>query len=98
MDFLLNVLQLDALVEHMLDVCLALVLADEAEQHVHVLQRATLGLLDEEDDKGAHSAAEASKHDECTPANVVDGRRRDLGNDKVEQPLGCGGETDAVFT
>lgn len=98
MNFLLNVLQLDALVEHMLHVCLALVFADEAEQNVHVLQRATLCLLDEENDKDAHSATEASKHDESAPANVVDGRRGDFGNDKVEQPLRRGGETDTVFT
>jgi hypothetical protein len=29
---------------------------------------------------------------------VVDGRGGDFGDDKVEQPLRCGGETDAVFT
>jgi hypothetical protein len=97
-NFTLNMLQLNALVKHMLHICLALVFADETEQNVHILQRAALGLLNEEDDKYAHSAAEASKHDKGAPTNVVDGGRGDFGNDKVEQPLRCGGETNTVFT
>lgn len=90
-------LQLNALVQHMLHVRLPLVLADDAKQHVHVLEREALGLPDEEDDKQAHADAEAAKHDEGAPPDVVDGRGRDLGDDKVEEPLRRGGETDAVL-
>lgn len=82
----------------MLHVRLSLVLTDEAKQNVHVLESAALGLLDKEDDKRQHAAAEAAKHDECAPADVVDGSRGDFCNDKVEEPLRGGGETDTVLT
>lgn len=82
----------------MLHVCLSLVLTNEAKQNVHVLKSAALSLLDKKDDKRQHAAAEAAKHDECAPADVVDGSGRDFRDDKVEQPLRGGGETDTVFT
>lgn len=82
----------------MLHVRLSLVLTNEAKQDVHVLESAALGLLDKEDDKRQHAAAEAAKHDERAPADVVDGSGCDFRNDKVEQPLRGGGETDTVLT
>lgn len=75
----------------------ALLLGNLAKQDVHVLQRAALGLFEEEEHKGAHGHTEDAKHDEGLPADVVDSRRRDFGNDKVEQPLRGGSKSDTVL-
>lgn len=92
-------LQLDTpLVKSMVNICPSLIFGDYAEDNVHILQSSTLRLLDEEYDESAVSNAEDAKHDEGSPADMVDSSRRNFGDDKVKQPLGGGCKTNAIFT
>ena len=84
--------------QDLLDIRATLGLVDRAEQHVHVFQTTALGLLKEEKHKHAHGHAEDAKHQEGSPADVVDGTRGDLRDDKVEEPLRSRANTNAVGT
>lgn len=84
------------LVKHLLHIRRSLRLIHTSKQDIHILQTATLGLLDEESHKYAHGETKDAKHEESAPADVVDGVGGDFGDDEVEEPLGCGGEADAV--
>lgn len=71
------------------DVGSTLGLVDGTEENIHVLEGLLLGLLDHEDGKGAVCEAENAEHDEGAPADVADGMGCELGDDEVEEPLGC---------
>jgi len=86
----------DLLMQDLLHVRTTLSLLDGTEQDIHVLKLEALGLLDEEEDEGAHAEAEDAEHDEGAVADVVHGAGRDLGDAEVEEPLGGGAHADAV--
>jgi hypothetical protein len=60
------------------------------EYNINLLECQLLSLWHEDPDKDGHAQAEDGKHQERLPADAVDGRGRDLGDDEVEQPLGGG--------
>lgn len=82
-------LQFNALAEDLLHIGPTLLLADLAEEHIHFLQGATFGLLDEEENEHHHGETEHPEHDKSAPANVIHSSRRNLGDDEVEEPLGA---------
>lgn len=84
------------LVKHLLHICRSLRLIHTSKQDIHILQTSALGLLDEESYEYAHGETEDAEHEECAPADVVDGIWGDFRDDEVEEPLGCSGEADAV--
>lgn len=84
------------LVQSVLNIRTTLFLSDRTEDQVHLFQGPALGFLHEESDEDPIGSAEDTEHDEGLPANAVDGTRSNLGNDKVEQPLGGGSKTDTV--
>lgn len=84
--------------QDLLDIGAPLRVVDRAEQDVHVLQTAVLGLLHEDQHKDAHGQAEDAEHQEGPPPDVVDRRRGDLRDDEVKQPLGGSADSDAVRT
>lgn len=60
-----------------------------------------LGLGNEEPDEDEHGQAEASKGDECTVTTRAHGHQHvghSTSNDKVEEPLGGGGERNVKAT
>lgn len=85
-----------ALVHSMFHRSTAVRLVDSAEEDVHVLETAALGLLGENDDEDTHGNAEDTKHEESPPANVVDSFGGDFGDDETPEPLGCGCQADTV--
>ena len=86
------------ILHHPLDINGSLVGVDGTKQHIHVLQCTSPGLSDEEEDEEEVSETEASEHDKGLPAKMIDGTGSDLGNDKVERPLGGGSQSDTVGT
>lgn len=84
------------LAQHLLNIRSPLRSIDIAEQDVHILQTAALGLLDKHEHKHAHGDTEHAKHEECPPADVVHRTRRDLSDDEIEEPLRRGAEADTV--
>jgi hypothetical protein len=57
------------------------------KQNIHLFQTATSRILKEDQDESSHGGTEASEHNECAPANAVDGCRCNFCDDKVEEPL-----------
>lgn len=84
------------LVQHLFHIRRSLRLIHTSEQDIHILQTSSLCFLDEKSHEDAHGAAEDSEHEECAPTDVIDGVGGDFGDDEVEKPLRCGGESDAV--
>jgi len=61
-----------------------------AEQDLHILERAALGLLNKEPDKDEVGSTEDAEHEENSPADVVDGAWGHVCDGEVEEPLsGC---------
>lgn len=76
--------------ERHLDIQTPLLRIHGTEKYVNVLELQALGLLDKEEDEDAHAEAEHAKHDECAPADVVDGCGGELCDAEVEEPeRGC---------
>lgn len=96
--FLIHVLDVRgaALVHGMFHRSTAVGLIDSTEENVHILKTAALGLLGEDNDEDTHGNAEDTKHEECAPADVVDGFGGDFSDDETPEPLGCGCQTDTV--
>lgn len=69
---------------------------DIAKENIHLLECLILSLLDAEEDPRRHGNAEDTEHNERLPANVVDGGRRDVCDDKIEEPLRRGTHTDTI--
>lgn len=85
-----------SLLQGVLHISTSLQLIDSTENEIHILQGPALSLFEEYDDKDTHGKAEDAKHEESLPANLIDSTRGDLSDDKVEQPLRGGTETDTV--
>lgn len=87
-----------SLLQSVLDISTSLLLINSAEDEIHLLEGAALGLFEEYNHKDAHGKTEDTEHEEGSPADLVDGARSDLGNDEVEQPLGGCTEADTIGT
>lgn len=59
------------------------------EDHINLLQRPSRGFGVHEEDMEAHHAAEYPKDDVCSPLDVVEGWRDEIGQREVEDPV-CG--------
>lgn len=85
-----------ALVQSGLHVGLSHFLIHGTKHKVHLFQSLSFSFLKEDSDEDTHASAEASEHDECLPANRVDGTRSNLSDNEVEQPLGGSSKTHAI--
>jgi hypothetical protein len=86
------------LLQGVLDVGASLLLVNGAEDEIHLFQGPALGFFEEDNNEHTHGKAKNAKHKECSPADLVDSPRSDLGDDKVEKPLcGCS-KADTVRT
>lgn len=61
---------------------------------INLLEGQLLSLWNKDPDEDRHRQAEDGEHKECLPSNTVNGGRRNFGDDKVEEPLGCSYEDD----
>lgn len=85
-----------SLLQGVFHISASLLLINSTENEIHLLQGSALGLFEEYDDEDTHGKAEDGKHEESLPANLIDSTRGNLSDDKIEQPL-CGGtETNTV--
>lgn len=84
------------LLQHALNILSSPSRINSAEQDIHILKTASLGLLDEEEGEDTHGQTENTKHQERPPSDVVDGSWCDLGDNEVEEPLCRCGQTNTV--
>lgn len=74
--------------DRILDILGPCISVHHAKYKVYLFERKLLRLWDEDPNKYRHGQAEDGEHQECTPANAVDGGGGDLRNDEVKEPLG----------
>lgn len=66
----------------------------DTEDDINFLECQLLGLWHEDPDEDRHGQTEDGEHQERLPSNAVDGGRCNLGDDEVEEPLGCSYENN----
>lgn len=59
-----------------------------AEDDIDLLEGQLLGLGNKHPDEDSHGQTEDGEHQECAPADTVDGGGSDFSNNEVEEPLG----------
>ena len=68
------------------------------KNHVNFLKRPSRGLRIHEEDLESHDKAEHGEYHIRPPLDVVEGRRNEVGQSEIEDPVSCGGEADAFGT
>jgi hypothetical protein len=87
-----------SLLQGVLNVSTSLLLINGTEDEIHLFQGPALGFLKEDQYEHTHGKAEDAKHEECSPADLVDCTGSNFGDNKVEKPLcGCS-EANTVST
>lgn len=86
------------LLQGALHVSASLFLINGSENKIHLFQGPALGFLQEYNDKHTHGQTEDAKHEECPPANCINGPGSDLCNDEIKEPLSACSEADTIRT